>query len=198
MDQNKRKRRRALLALLLLLLLSYAGYRAFATNPDVDKVNELRKELSAPDLTPEQRREKFQQLREAMDRLSTEDRRDISRAMSQERYKRSEADMQRYTRMSPRERTQYLDEQIKRMEEWRKQREQAGQGGASSSRSGSTAAPTGTSGTRPQPSAEERERLRKQRLDGTTPEYRAMRDQYMKDLQARRQQLGLPATTTRR
>src|SRR4051794_30674297 len=103
MSQTKRKRRWALLALLLLLGLSYAGYRAFATNPDVEKVMEIRKELSAKDLTPEQRREKFQQLREAMDKLSPDDRRDVSRTLAEERHKRSAAEMQQYSRMSPRE-----------------------------------------------------------------------------------------------
>ena len=41
-------------------------------------------------------------------------------------------------------------------------------------------------------SPEERERRRKERLDRTTPEFRARMDQFRKDMNARRQQRGLP------
>ena len=103
MSQPNRKRRWVLLAIVFLLGLGYAGYRAFGTDPDLERVKELRQELSTKGLTPEQRR-----------------------------------------------------------------------------------------------AAAQREQWRKQMLDDTTPEFRAQLDQYRKDMQARRQQLGLTATPPRR
>ncbi len=193
MNENKRKRRWLLLALLLLLGVWYVSYRAFATDPEVEKVKELRQELSAKDLTPEQRRALFGQLREAMGRLSPEQRRDAQRTMADERRKRMAADLQRYAQMSAAERTRYLDGQIKRMEERRRQA-QAGQGPGGSGQTGPGTART----NRPAPSAAERDQRRRQWLDDTTPEFRAQLDQYRKDMQARRQQLGLPASPPRR
>jgi hypothetical protein len=190
MSQNRRKRRWALLVLLLLFGVVYASYRAFGTDPAVAKVKELRQELSAKDLTQEQRRELFQRLREAMGELTPEQR----HAMAKERQNRFAEQMQQYYRMSPEEKTRYLDEQIRRSEERRRQ--------AQAAQASGSAAPGGDPGQtrtdRPAPSAEERDLRRKQRLDDTTPEFRAQLDQYRKDMQARRQQLGLPATSPRR
>jgi hypothetical protein len=199
MSEDKRKRRWLLLALLLLLGVGYVSYRAFATDPDVEKVKELRQELAAKDLTPEQRRELFGQLREAMGRLSPEQRREAQRAMAEEGRKRMAADMQRYAAMSPAEKTRFLDERIKRTEERRRQA-QAGQApGGSGLRGGPGQAGASAAGTnRPAPSAAERDQRRRQWLDDTTPEFRAQLDQYRKDMQARRQQLGLPATPSPR
>ncbi len=196
MSLGNRKRRRALLAILLLLALGYAGYRAFGTDADLERVKELRQELSAKDLTPEQRRAAAQRLRDALGKLSPEQRRAAGREMAQERNKRMAERLQEYARMSPREKTRHLDEQIKRMEDMRRQM-QARQGtGSSPSQFGPGQGPGG--GNRPAPTAAEREQWRKQRLDDTTPEFRAQLDQYRKDIQARRQQLGLPATPPRR
>jgi hypothetical protein len=192
MSQDQRKRRWLLLALLLLLGVGYAGYRAFATDPEVEKVKELRQELSAKGLTPEQRRALFGQLRDALGRLSPEQRRDAQRTMADERRKRMAADMQRYAQMSRAERTRYLDENIRRMEERRRQA-QAGQGAGA--RGGPGQAGAGSAGTnRPALSPAERDQRRRQWLDDTSPEFRAQLDQYRKDMQARRQQLGLPAS----
>jgi hypothetical protein len=198
MSQTNRKRRRALLALLLLLGLGYAGYRAFGTNP-VDKVLEMRKELAAKDLTPEQRRAAAERFRAALGELSEEDRRAAGKAMSAERNKRFAEDLARYARLSALEKARYLDDQIKRSED-RKRQAQAGQGaGGPAARGG--AAPGSSSATngsdRTPPTKEERDHWRKQRLDDTTPEFRADLDQYRKDMQARRQQWGLPPAPTR-
>jgi hypothetical protein len=119
--------------------------------------------------------------------------------MARERQKRFAAEMAQYHRMSPRERTAYLDEQIRRSEERRRQREQSGQGPGS--RGGNAAAPgvaPTTNPSRPPLSTEDRLQMRKQRLDETTPEFRAQLDQYRAEMAARRQQLGLPPTPPRR
>jgi hypothetical protein len=194
MNENKRKRRWLLLALLLLFGGGYITYRAVATDPDVERINELRKELAGKDLTAEQRRELFGQLRDAMQRLSPEQRREAQRNMADERRMRMAEDMQRYAQMSRAEKTRFLDDRIRRMEQ---QRRQAGQGaGGPGQRGGPGSGPGGTN--RPAPSAEERDQRRRQWLNDTTPEFRAQLDQFRKDMQARRQQLGLAPTPPRR
>jgi curved DNA-binding protein CbpA len=196
MSQSKRKRRWILLALLLLIGVSYGSYRAFGTNPELERVKEIRQELASKDLTPEQRREAFRRLREAMEKLSAEQR----RAMAAEGRKRFEEQLKQYAQMSAQEKVRYLDEQIKRSEERRRKQAEAGQG-AGGARGGPSSTPAGANGAsdpdRPAPSAADRELRRKERLDETTPEFRAGMDQYRKDMAARRAQLGLPPSTRR-
>jgi uncharacterized membrane protein YgcG len=214
MNQPKPRRRRWLLALLLLLLCgaTYGGYRLFRTDPAVKRVRELRKELAAgANLPPEQRREKSRQLREALEKLPPDKREAMRREMAEDGRKRFEAQLKTYAKLSPAEKTRYLDEQIDRFEQFRSQRQQQqGQsGGAGNAGGGSGTGGGGAFGFGPrggggpngnaqggpgnsQRSPEERERRRKQMLDDTTPEFRALRDQFFKDMQARRQQRGLP------
>jgi hypothetical protein len=189
-ETNRKRRRRLLLALLLLLCLFYGGYRAFSHDPALDDVHTLRQELANPELTAEQRREKFRELRAAMEKLTDEQRSEERKAMAAAGRKRFEAEMKRYAQMSRTEKTRYLDEQIDRQEQRRRQ----AQANQAAGRSG-----TGPQGNSPRPtqSPEERERRRKQMLDDTTPEFRASMDQYTKDMQARRQQRGLPPTSGR-
>ena len=52
--------------LLLLIATLYGGYRAFSHDPALDDVHSLRQELASSELTPEQRREKRDELRAAM------------------------------------------------------------------------------------------------------------------------------------
>jgi hypothetical protein len=151
------------------------------------KARELRNELTganARNMDPQERRQKWEQFRREQEQLSPAERKELWADVRQKR----QEEMKRYFAMSPAQKTAYLDDRINRMEQMRKQREaaQKAQGG-----SGGTAAPLGPPGG--QRSQEERERLRKERLDDSTPEERAMRDQYFKDLQARRAQRGLPA-----
>jgi uncharacterized membrane protein YgcG len=212
MDQPTKRRRRWPLALLLLLLCgaTYGGYRLFRTDPAVKRVRELRKELAAgANLPPEQRREKSRQLREALEKLPPDKREAMRREMAEDGRKRFEAQLKTYAKLSPTEKTRYLDEQIDRFEQFRSQRQQQqGQGGSSSAGGGSGTGGGGAFGFGPrgggpngnaqggpgnsQRSPEERERRRKQMLDDTTPEFRALRDQFFKDMQARRQQRGMP------
>jgi hypothetical protein len=157
------------------------------------KAKELRNELTGPNarnMDPQERRQKWEQFRREQEQLSPAERKEL---WADVRKKRQE-EMKRYFAMSPAEKTAHLDAQINRMEQMRKQREaaQKAQGGAGGTGAPnvSGAAPSGPPGA-PR-SQEERERLRKERLDDSTPEERAMRDQYFKDLQARRAQRGLP------
>lgn len=210
--RNRKSRWLALLALLLLVSASYGTYRLVRTDPNLRKVREMREELFASnrtDMTPEEREEKRRQLREAMEKLSQEQRDKLRDESAKERIKRQEAEMKRYALLSEQEKQQYLDEQIRRQEEARQRREAAQQGQPSGSTNGGrngarssnapTAPKTDSNGTtepstaRPVPTPEDRDARRKLRLDLTTPDFRAARDNYFADLRARRQQLGLPA-----
>jgi len=169
---------------LLLLLLVWGTYRAIRPDPNLKKVKQLREEFAnAKDWTPEQRRDKGREMRDAMQKLSPSQR----DALAAEGMKRMQAEMERYAKMSPAEKTRYLDEQIARQQKMRQQFAQQNPGAGQRP-------PPGTFANGPRGgSAEDREKRRKEMLNKTTPEFRALRDQYRKDMAARRQQWGLPA-----
>jgi hypothetical protein len=196
MDKPNRKRRWLRAAIILLLLGgAYLGYRAVRGDPNLRKVRALQKELFTADaskLAPEQRSDKFRQLREATEKLSPDQRRQLA----SEGQKRFEDELDRYRKMSREEKRKYLDERIDRMERARQNAAQRATQGGPVSAAG-PGRPGGPPGGRQNLSAEEREHRRKQRLDSTTPEFRAKMDQFFRDLQARRQQRGLPATAGR-
>jgi hypothetical protein len=173
-----------LTSVLLMLVAAYGLYRVIRPDPNLKKVKQLREEFAnAKDWTPEQRQQKGREIRDAMQKLSPAQR----DALAAEGQKRFQAEMERYAKMAPAEKVRYLDEQIARSEKMRQQFAQRNPVGPPRTGPGTFA-----NGSRGQ-SAEEREKRRKQMLDKTTPEFRAMRDQYRKDMAARRQQWGLPA-----
>jgi len=172
-------------------------------NRNLARVRALQGELfseAGKALSPEQRQARFAELRTATRNLSSSQRQELSMDGM-----RREADrMAHYAKMSPQEKRKYLDEQINRQEEMRRRMQQqqkangARPAGAPAGRGGpAIAGPPGGAGgrgNRPPPSPEQKENRRKQMLDRTTPEFRAHTDQYRRDLEARRQQRGLPAT----
>jgi cell division protein FtsB len=194
-EPNRRRRWRRLAFLLLLLLLGYGTYRAVRPDPNLKRVRQLQQEFAAQgkDLTPDQRRERGQQMREAMAKLSPTQRETLF-AEGQQRFQQ---DLERYHKMSQAEKVRYLDERINRDEERRRQFAQRNQNGNGPRPNGGGpgafgAGPGGSGGRGGQPpSAEEREKRRKERIDRTTPEFRALMDQFRRDMNARRQQRGL-------
>ncbi len=194
-----------LTSLALLLLVGYGTYRLVRPNPDLKKVRQLQAAFAsaqAREWTPEERREKGREMRAAMEQLSPDQRDELFT----EGQKRFEDQLKRYAQMTPAEKTKHLDEQIDRSERMRQQFAQRTANGQNPGQRppGGTGGP-GTFGARdPQPGGdgpggrgqrsstpEEREKRRKERLDKTTPEFRALRDMYRKDLEARRKQRGL-------
>jgi hypothetical protein len=205
---NKPTRKRRYLTLLLLLLLlggGYGSYRMIRTPPELKKVKQIQLELAsteAKNWTPEQRQAKFQEMRTALQELSPAQR-DV---LSAERQKQAEAEMKRYAQMTPQEKTRHLDEMIDRSEKMRQQftalngqRPATPNGQRPPTTLNSATGPRGPGGGAGGPggktlSAEEREKRRKENLDRTTPEYRAIRDQFRKDMENRRKQRGLPVS----
>ena len=134
------------------------------------------KKLSADD-----RKQKFQELREASKKLSDAQKKELAKE-GQERFQQ---DLERYAKMSKTEQIAYLDRQLDRTEAARKKmKESKGPAGNGNQK--------GKGGK--EMSAADRERMRKQRLDHSTPEFRAMMDRYRKDLQARAAARGIPAS----
>jgi hypothetical protein len=174
---------------LLLLLIGFGTYRAVRTDPKLKKVQQLQSEVrsaQAKDWTPDQRREKGREMRTAMQQLSPAQR----DALAAEGRKRFEEQLKRYSQMSAADKTRYLDERIDQME---KMRQQFGQQNGGPRQPGGQGA-VGTNGPGGQSlSPEDREKRRKERLNQTTPEFRALMDNFRKDMAARRQQRGMRA-----
>jgi hypothetical protein len=189
-EHQPRRRRRALFALLPLLLLF--GWWLW---PDgrLARAKELQNELfseNSASLSPDNRRSKFEELRTVTKQMSESQRRELSRDMQ----KRREAELRAYTQLSPAEKRKRLDRDIERQVK-AQQRAQAKPAGAPArgGPGGGPSGPGGPNGGRPS-TPESREQHRKQYLDHTTPEYRDLRDQYRRDLDARRKERGLPPT----
>jgi hypothetical protein len=148
----------------------------FWPNRHLARAQELRGQLAGDagrSLSAEERRELWSQLRAEAKKLSPEERRNLWREQQQKR-------MKEYFALSGQEKVAFLDAQINRMEQWRREQAQAGGDGA----------PAWGQQKRFL-SPEDRDKRRRERLDLTTPEERAMRHEFFKDLQARRQQRGL-------
>src|SRR5438876_4100795 len=164
-------------------------------NRNLARVRALQGELfgaAGKALSPEQRQARFAELRAATRNLSPAQREELAR----DGMRRQQDRMARYAHMSPAEKRRYLDEEINRQEEMRRRMQQQPNGNRPAGGPGGPgmAFGPGGRGNRPPPSAEEKEKRRKQMLDRTTPEFRANMDQFRRDLEARRQQRGLPAT----
>jgi hypothetical protein len=182
-------RRRVTLAVcvLLLLLLGLAAY-ALAPDRQLAKVKQMRAELTGEagrSLSPEQRRQKWEQLRRESEKLSPAQRNELGR----EQRERFQAEMNRFFKMSKKEQNAYLDSQIDRMEAFRKRMAQ--QGGA---RPGQFAGGGAFMASRSSGNPEDREQRRRQRLDNSTPEQRAQMDLFRKMMNQRRSERGFPVS----
>lgn len=209
MNLKKWKRPAAITALVLgLLALGWI----FWPDGKVARARALQAELSSPaarDLPPEQRQQKWQELRRTMDQLTPAQRQPIEAEMG----KRFQQDIARYFTLSPQDKVRYLDDQIRRMQQPRPGTPaRAGTGGTAQARVGGatgTASRGGAPGNVPGPGAgrptgpggpggpgggttAQRDERRQRFLDSSSPMARAQVSQYMRDLNARRAQLGLP------
>jgi hypothetical protein len=160
---------------LLLIAAAIGAYWYLRPDPQFVKVMEMRDKLTSEEsrgLSRDQRRDLWREFRQEVEKLSPEQRRQLWA----DRANRFQERLQKFAKASPKERTAMLDEQIKREEEFR--RNAVNQG-----------APRGNWGGGGTP--EDREQRRRQRLDNTTPERRALMAEFRQALQQRRQQLGL-------
>jgi hypothetical protein len=176
---DARKRKYGAVALLLLLLLIIAGWR-WSRRPEAPlaRALALRDRVTGADsarLSPEERRRQWRQLREAAEQLTPADR----KAFWAERRRQFRDWLDDFFRAPRREQIARLDEEIDRMNAFRRE--------ATDSASGQ--GPGWTAGL------SEEELLRRQKLwlDLTTAEERALVDQYFAMLEQQRQQRGQSA-----
>ena len=188
-EAKPRRRWRCLAALLLLLLI---GGMVWAVRPDphLARVQELQKELAnAKDLSPDDRKAKFQELRDQMKHLSDDQKWELASPFLE----KQKAEMDRYFALAPKEKVKYLDEKIDQSEKMRKEWEKKGVQSKSGGGGMPATAPVGLGGGGPkQRSNEEIEKRRKDMLNRTTPEERAHTDQFREEMNDRRRRRGLP------
>jgi predicted transcriptional regulator len=164
--------------LLLLIAAGIGAYWYLRPDPQFVKVMELREQLTSEEarkLPREQRRALWTEFRQEVAKLTPEQRRQLWA----DRANRFQERLEKFAKASPKERTAMLDEQIKRQEDFRRN---AANQGLNRANWGGSATP------------EDREQRRRQWLDNTTPEQRAVMAEFRQQLQQRRQQLGLPSS----
>ena len=186
--------------LLLLLMISTALYGARKSHARLAKVQSLQKELfseASKSLPADVKKQKFDQMRTEMKNLSSDQRGELFAASQ----KQAKDRMDHYFAMPMKEKQKFLDNEINRIEQFKKQAGANGFGGQpgfgprpGGNGPGNTKGPGGTTRT-----PEEIEKRRKEMLSHTTPEQRATRDQmraqsekFRTDLNHRLQQRGLP------
>ena len=168
-------------AVLAGVVWAVRGYRA---HQQLAKVKAMTKQLTAQGLTAEQRQAQWAEFRKEVGNLSPRQRQELFA----ERRKASTESLRRFLQTPKREQQAKLDQDIKRMEQRRREFEKANNGQA---RSGNGASSWGNrANSRLDP--DQRDARARQRLDHSTPDERAARSEYHQLVNQRRQQLGLP------
>ncbi len=191
----------------VLVLVALTGWWALvpASDPELEKVRQLRTKLETEEELPEEkRRETFEELRETIQRLPPEKKEQARGEMREMFQARITKTVEEYFALPEDQRVGFLDRHIEEMEKWmaqRRQREQErqqaaqeanqqeGQAGAKGEQAGS-AGPGGRRGRNL--SEDERRQRRNRRLNNTTPELRAKFTEFFTAIQQRRRERGLP------
>ena len=186
--------------LFALVGLSAGAYRYYRPDPQLAKIRELGEQMrtAGREMPNEQRRELFRQMRQQTRSLTP----DQQEQLRKEREDRRREEMKKFFQMSKEDQTAYLDRIIKQGEERRQQwqqNQQANQQGNQQAdnqrrqqqqQAGQGPPPRGQ-GNRTG-SDEDRDRRRREMLDRSTPEDRAMAAEFRKMMNERRKELGLP------
>jgi hypothetical protein len=206
-SESKSYKRHIVAASLGLFLIVLAA-RAFRTSA-VDEARQLRAQLFSQDeeLSPEERQELAQKLRDHVKELTPEQRRELK----SDRQKEMAKEMERFFQLPAAEQQQALDKKIDQMIA---RMEKGGPGGPGGPRGPGGGGPggfgggpgpgggnAGQAGDGPGPFAgssnfpgkgpQQREERRQQRLDDTTPAFRAQMFEYRQMMQNRMQERGL-------
>lgn len=204
----KKKKTAIVLAIVILFICGVVWALWGEPDPQVQKLQDMRKEFFGEGKQPS--REQRDRFREEMQKLSPEQRRELWQPMREQMSRRIGETVDGYFALPPDERGPYLDKQIeegeKRRKEWEKRRREreanrgpSGQGpnrpgaGPNQGGRGPADANRGRPGGGRNRTPEERAQRRNRRLDHTTPEQRAKWAEFRDAMRKRRVELGLPA-----
>lgn len=190
---NKKKMTLAI-ALVLLAGIAWAMWPP-GENPQVAKVREMQQKLFADGpgrdstIPPEERRKAFGELRQEMEKLTPDERDKLMRDNPPPFVRRMQKDISEFFELPVEKRKEALDRHIDNFEKMRRGMEQrfAQAGG----RPGGGFGPGGGGGRSGMDPAGRANRA-KRMLDNTTPQDRAQRSEFMRQMQDRRRERGLP------
>ncbi|HVU89977.1 MAG TPA: hypothetical protein VHD36_21780 [Pirellulales bacterium] len=196
-----------LAAALTLLLAGGAGaYYAFRTDPKVALVMDLGQQLRNEDLSREDRGKLFGQMREAMDQLSDEQRRQVRQQFDRGNdgwRKREQEKMNEFFAMSKKDQTKALDkdidEMLKRRKEWEKKRKERDAERAKQQASGTAGNNNGNNGGQGggrggNGGGGDRGQQRRSALDNSSAARQTQRAEYGRMMANRMVQRGIPMT----
>ncbi len=211
------KKRATWISLAVMGLLITAGAVwawKFREDPNVTKAREISNKLFDPDskLSSEDRGKLWQQARDATENLTEEQRREVRREGFQKMRQKMEERIDEYFALEDDdERNAFLDEEIQKWEDRRKEWEQrrkddnakpgeegrrggeAGRGGRGPGGRGGPGGGRGPGGRGAGGDKEGRKDRMRNMLDSTSPTQRAKFMEYMTAIKERREELGLPA-----
>jgi hypothetical protein len=184
------KKRNAVLVGALVIVAAGLGWAFWPSGPDpqVARVVELQEKLFGGNLPQADRRKAFEELRQEVEKLTPEQREKLMRDNPPPFARQMQKNIVAYFDLPADQRRAALDKQIDEMERMRKEFEKrrGERGGPHGARRGP---PGGFGGNM---SAAQRNEMRKRMLDNTSPQQRAMFDEYFRDLAQRRKERGLP------
>ena len=176
-----KKKRTAIGAVMLVLAVGAGWALGFfeTTDPEVAELQKMRQEAfdRRDQMSDEQRRSQFQEIRQRVDGLSEDQRRQFHEGGREGFQQAMTQRMNEFFAMTREEQTKRLDELIDRTEERRANRDQNGGGRPGRGRGDMTSA--------------QRDQRSKERLDRSSPEMRAQMDRFRDMMNNRREERGL-------
>jgi multidrug efflux pump subunit AcrB len=211
MGNKQQNRARIVLAILILLLLAGTTWAVRGARAKTVQMSSEAKALLAQmtdeNAKREERGEAFKKMRE----LPKDQRDELEKQLRERWTKREQDKLDHFFTLTPEQQQAELDKEIERMQErskrWEERRKsaegkQGGSNGASNGDAGGqgkSGAASGSDGSSSKqgPSLDQRDAMRREMLNHTTPEQRAQMSNYRMMLQQRAQQLGVPMPSGR-
>ena len=201
----ERKKVFVAISIVTVILLAVVGYWWIVARPawQLEKVQQMQAEIFRPEireLPDEERRERIRQYRDAYEKLSESQQRQLRSERSKSMRGRMTEQISTYFELPVGQRAAFLDKQIREMEKRRREFAKRGREATRGPRGAGRGGPPGVGrgrGNNKETSTKEDRRERRDRfkrgfLDGTTPQERAEMAAYMAALRDRREELGLP------
>lgn len=201
-------KKKILVALAVLLLLGGLGWALMpaGVDPQVARVTELQQKLFSEQsqVKPEERRAAFGELRQEFEKLTPEQRDKLMRDNPPPFVRQMRKNIRDFFDLPADKRKEALDRQINEMESRRREMTQrfAKAGGRPGGPPGGGfgfggGGPGGPGGNRGAMDPQRRQEMARRMLDNTTPQDRAMMGEYMRQVQDRRRERGMPTLPRR-